>query len=339
MRIVIFLLSLAFLAPLISSAQCTVASSNGYSVNISICPTDVIVSTTDCPWGYNYNIRFTYSISFSGTNIPSQLYTLQTEIDCNGQNNGYYNLPLSGGSGSAVTVTNPAISYTGSAYSYGSNPSCTQANLQNLHCTSLNVIIQGPGISSQTVNCNCAALVLPVSFLAMSVQSAEEDTYLRWEIESEENNDFYTLEKSLNGQNWTLLSQVKSLGDTQANRVYETEIPSDSPVDWYVKLSQTDKNGRRNELAIATVPASKDAVTFYPNPAGENGINVHLENIKKSLEYTVRVLSVQGQEVFRQSVSFADGDEWVELPERQGFYFVEVSSAEEVLSLRKVQKL
>jgi hypothetical protein len=154
-----------------ANAQCIINSNAGYSVS----PKSIVVSTTDCPWGYNYNVRFDYEIAIIG-NPPgnSGLNTLQTKIYCNNSAvNGYYALPLNGGSGSAVTTTNPFVNNNGEAYQYTTNPSCDEATVSNLNCLNIGVIIQGAGIPNQEINCNCSLMVLPV--------------------QSEKRNDYFTI--------------------------------------------------------------------------------------------------------------------------------------------------
>lgn len=328
------ILTFSLFFQLIAFGQCVVNSTNGYSVKTSICPSQVIVSTTNCPWGYNYNIRFDYDIAFEGVNQPSNLFTLQTEINCNGQINGFYALPLSGGTGTATTVTNPAINHTGSAYSYGSNPSCTQANLNNLQCNSLNLIIQGPGIPYQVVNCNCLAIALPVAFVAMDYQLEGNKVALDWTVESETNNDYYTLLKSVDGKDWEVIQQVKSKENLSSTYTYETTIDNDGIGNYYVKLVQTDKDGRYNELGMVYVENELPALVVAPNPMTENTIHLYLQKVNK--EAVVRFVHLSGSEIKKSVVYFDNGIATCESPEENGCYFLEVIQNEQIISRQKV---
>lgn len=55
-----------------ATAQCTVNSTTGYSVHIHVQALAIEPSSTNCPWGYQYNTRLIYDIAFSGENIPSR---------------------------------------------------------------------------------------------------------------------------------------------------------------------------------------------------------------------------------------------------------------------------
>lgn len=334
-KVVLLFLTISTLS-LSAFSQCVVNSSNGYTVNASICPTHVIVSTIDCPWSYNYNLRFDYNIAFGGINQPANLFTLQTEIKCNGQNNGFYALPLSGGMGTATTTTNPSINHTGFAYSYGSNPSCTNANLSNLKCNSLNLIIQGPGIPYQVVNCNCASLVLPVGFLSMDYTRTSENVAIEWAVESEQNNDYFTLLKSQDGKDWEVIKDLKSLGNTATHRTYQTTIEDQTAGNYYVKLAQTDLDGRYNELGMVYIENDLPNLVVAPNPMTSDMVQLFLQKVKN--EATVRFVSLTGTIIQETPVVFENGVTTCSVPNENGYYFIEVIQNQQLLARQKVVK-
>ena len=94
---------IVYAAAVPSHAQCTVASNSGYSVHLNVYPEAIVPATMSCPYGYNYQVRMRYDITFSGSNIPSELYTLQGRVHC-GSTNLFFDLgsglstpPLSSG--------------------------------------------------------------------------------------------------------------------------------------------------------------------------------------------------------------------------------------------------
>jgi len=102
------LMILSFLCCCISAiTQCdfTVSSTNGYTVDITFCPTSVI-APAECEFGYFYNLEYTYDIVFSGDNIPSNLWTLQAVTTCDDGSSSFFSLPNDGGSGSGATISN-----------------------------------------------------------------------------------------------------------------------------------------------------------------------------------------------------------------------------------------
>lgn len=125
-------------------AQCSidVEANNGYTVHINVTPVS-ISAPSSCQWGYNYNVVFNYDISFSGTNIPNSLFTLQATLGC-GSNSHFVNFPNGGGSGTVTSTSNQ----------WRSASDCASASPESLGCNTLNIEIQGPGLPNQTVSCS-----------------------------------------------------------------------------------------------------------------------------------------------------------------------------------------
>lgn len=123
----------------------TVTSSNGYDVEIEVTPKQVITANNSCANGYNYNIEYEYNVQFSGSNIPSSVYTLNAYLTCDGNDSLYFGLPTSGGSGIATTTANP----------YRNVPDCATATVNSIGCNALSIVISGPGITEQTINMIC----------------------------------------------------------------------------------------------------------------------------------------------------------------------------------------
>jgi len=88
---------------------------------------------------------------------------------------------------------------------------------------------------------NCS--VLPVEFLSFTGHREEDYHVLEWQTASELNNDYFTLERSVNGEPFTAIGRVNGAGTS-------TQINSYSFYDYnpmegwnYYRLRQTDFNG------------------------------------------------------------------------------------------------
>lgn len=327
-----------------TNAQCIINSQAGYSVSVSICPKSIVVSTTDCPWGYNYNIRFDYAIAIIG-NPPgnSGLHTLQTKIYCNNSAvNGYYALPLNGGTGSAMTTTNPFIDNDGEAYQYTTNPSCNQATVANLNCVNIGVVIQGPGIPNQEIICNCSMLVLPVEFLSFNAEKMSNGNLLTWDVESETRNDYFTIETSKDAVNWTELTKVKGAINSTEAKTYTYVDDKNTQESVYYKLSQTDLDGTRNELALEYISVNKSDFELYPNPSSDSKVHITFSEDSESTS-TLILRNEVGQLVFQQDLEpvsksgktfYYSSD--LDLEQPAGIYLVEVHSGDQLVNRSKL---
>ncbi|MBI1305598.1 MAG: T9SS type A sorting domain-containing protein [Bacteroidetes bacterium] len=122
-----------------NSCTFSVTSTNGYTVWIEIEPTK-INTPNNCQNGYNYTVDLKYHVSFTGSNIPNSLYTLQGNLVCDGDDDNFLDLPNSGGTGTTTT-----------ANSWRSQHDCHSIKIDEL-CESIEIEIEGPGISSQTIS-------------------------------------------------------------------------------------------------------------------------------------------------------------------------------------------
>lgn len=328
-----------------TSAQCTVISSDGYTVNVSIVPKTIVVSSTDCPWGYNYNVRFDYNISITGPNAAAQ-YTLQALIYCvNGQMNGAYSLPLGGGSGTAVTTTNPYIPHNGSAYGYNSPyVRCTDATVSTMQCNTVDLIIQGPGIPYQVIHCNpvIPPTNLPVEFLFLDGERTDNGNLLTWAVETESRNDYFTIETSTDAQNWRELARVKGAGTSQEAKTYTYLDTKHSQGSVYYKLSQTDFDGTRNELALKYIASENAEFHLYPNPTADGKVRLTFTDNSESASFVVlrnelgQIVQQQDLEAVSKSGKTAYYDSQLDFGQSAGIYLVEVHSGSKLVERSKL---
>jgi len=326
-----------------SDAQCTVVSATGYTVSVSITPKTIVVSSATCQNGYNYNVNFDYNISITGPNASS-LNTLQAKIYCvNSQMNGAYSLPLNGGSGNATTTTNPYIPNNGTAGQYSAPyTSCSNATIATLNCSSINLVIQGPGIPYQEINCNNAISVLPVEFLFFEAEKMNDGNLLTWAVESESRNDYFTLETSTDGENWKELTKVKGAVNSTEAKTYTFIDSKNTRESIYYKLSQTDLDGTRNELALKYIPFNESDFVMYPNPTSDSKVHITFSNNSETAS-TLILRNEVGQVVFQQDLvavsnsgktSYYNSD--LDLGQPAGIYLVEVQSGNQLVNRSKL---
>ena len=252
-------------SPLFSqcSSSFQVTSSNGYTVHVDIQILGVVPSQNPCAWGYNYNLQFEYDITFTGTNIPSSLWTLQGNMPCGSSTNNFFDLPNNGGKGVATSIGNI----------WRSTPDCGTATPLSLACNTVRLTIQGPGINENALinidrNCEEAAAPLPVELVSFSATSNGRLIHLDWVTASEFNNDYFEVLKSTDGQQWETLARVAGAGTTTLSNSYSYQDNSiqDAQIVYY-RLRQVDFDGTSALSDIQAVEVSPAHFTIAPNPA------------------------------------------------------------------------
>jgi hypothetical protein len=132
---------------------------------------------------------------------------------------------------------------------------------------------------------------LPVELLDFNVYCENNTTQVNWETGSERNNDYFTLEQSEDGKNWTFLDQVSGEGSTVNKTEYE-EIYTRLGNSKYIRLSQTDFDGKTAVLGIQSIDCRNQEIQIFPNPTTGN---ITIENAP--LNALITISNMQGQVV------------------------------------------
>lgn len=274
-----------------SFSQTSVVSSNGYVVNIVVQPVQIIPTSNSCTYGYNYNVKLNYSITFTGTNIPSSLHTLQGTLGC-GSNTHFFNLPNTGGTGNVTSQSNV----------WRPLSDCGTATVSSLNCNTVNIQIQGPGISNRTITFVVTPIPLPVKMVDFAAESLKDKVKLSWATASEQNNDFFTVERSENGSTWTEIKKVKGAGNSSSllNYIAYDQNPVNGTA--YYRIKQTDLDGKATYSETRSAKyTGASTISIFPVPNTGNTINI--KGISDTEGTLLTVLDGAGVAVFKTTLT------------------------------------
>ncbi len=96
-------------------------------------------------------------------------------------------------------------------------------------------------------------LPLPVELLGFKASLAGKGVKLQWETLTETNNDYFSIERSIDGTSFELLQNVKGAGNTTTSRVYAAMDTNPNDGRNFYRLSQTDYDGTVRILKMVTV--------------------------------------------------------------------------------------
>jgi hypothetical protein len=290
-------------------SQISIQSTKGYAVNINIQPEEIVYKGKKCTYGYNYNIKFSYTVTFTGNNAPKSLYTLQGTIS-NKAVSHFFQLKKKPGSGTETTQSNV----------WRGISDCETATVTSMDLSMVNVEIEGEGISARTVSYPLV-VALPVRLVSFSAELNQPSVKLKWTTATETNNDFFNVERSTDENRWTVIKKVKGAGNS--NSLVNYEAYDDAPVNGtaYYRIAQTDLDGTTTYSGIKIVKnvMNGKGISIYPVPATGNTINFAGISDYKNNSLTLR--NAGGSILFSTTLSKAS----VELPSlATGVYFVRV---------------
>lgn len=128
---------------------------------------------------------------------------------------------------------------------------------------------------SDAVNVTCAMVLLPVEWLDFQAALVNDDRHTRctWQTATELNNDYFTVERSLDGLVWEGLGQVQGAGTTHDPQGYEWLDRHPYEGVSYYRIAQTDYNGAVDYSVIRSVERKKETqFAVYPNPGNQHFI-------------------------------------------------------------------
>lgn len=115
---------------------------------------------------------------------------------------------------------------------------------------------------------NSALPVELINFEALNTNNTKVE--LKWETASEINNDFFTVEKSIDVENWEEVTTLKGAGNSSNPIVYSTIDNYPYSGISYYRLKQTDFDGNYTYSKIEKVEiiiGEKKSLKVFPNPS------------------------------------------------------------------------
>ena len=164
---------------------------------------------------------------------------------------------------------------------------------QSTRCSSMDAVVavvqRDPQPDSIDYQCLCDDVyasysvnpTLPVEWLEFTAQLSEAGVALHWRTSNEAGTDFYSVERSLDGEDFELINTLPK-NESLAYSYQDMELPQNRQRVVYYRIRQTDLNGHYTFSEIRTVmlreSVSAIGIQVSPNPASEE-ITVHWKNL------------------------------------------------------------
>ncbi|WP_027418733.1 T9SS type A sorting domain-containing protein [Crocinitomix catalasitica] len=175
---------------------------------------------------------------------------------------------------------------------------------------------------------------LPVELLSFDAEKQNDFVQLNWLTASEINNDYFDVERSNDGINYTKIAKVDGAGNSVKRLSYQVEDFNPNPGMNYYRLKQVDFDGAFEYSQVESVEFNDfSAIKMYPNPAGQN----ELLTLESSLPIQRIIMQDESSRVVND-VTFNGDETRVELNLNnlaKGIHFVQIYTSNGV-SVKKV---
>jgi len=175
----------------------------------------------------------------------------------------------------------------------------------------LRVIFEGPSPPNPIFDVCIykATTTLPIELLSFSAfPYSSKEVQVNWITSTETNNDYFSVERSTDGINFSPIGTVKGAGNSSTQKKYSW-IDADPVVGKsYYRLKQTDFDGKFeifNPVAVDFDP--KNVEWFFVNPtiiSSSDKINLELTNLPSGNNIAVHLYDMQGNSVYSNLISF-----------------------------------
>ena len=141
---------------------------------------------------------------------------------------------------------------------------------------------------------------LPVGLVDFYGNRNNEDVQLSWQTLSEFRNDHFTIYRSVNGSDWTAVTQVggQAKSEELTNYTFTDHYPSYDEV--YYRLSQTDMDGKETilkDLVVGSMNTGSPELVVVPNPV-TNGFCEMKYTSKSKSDAMLTIYDCMGNELF-----------------------------------------
>jgi hypothetical protein len=176
---------------------------------------------------------------------------------------------------------------------------------------------------------------MPIILLSFNGKPVNDRVELTWVTAAEINNDFFSIERSVNGSDFEEIAVVEGAGTTSQSKRYS--LNDNEPLNGvsYYRLKQTDYNGEfeySKPISVYLDSPRMTDVKVYPNPS--NGRFQVVTDAEMDLEY--RIVDMQGRTI-TTGVARPQTVNTIEMPHApQGIYSLVLISDEVQTKMIKI---
>jgi len=179
-----------------------------------------------------------------------------------------------------------------------------------------------------------SSVQLPISLLYFKAKLENNRVKLSWSTVSEVNNDYFTIERSLNGYDYEAIGIVNGVGFSSIETKYE--LIDDNPIlgVLYYRLKQTDFDGVSSYYEIKSVDVEDikiQDIIVYPNPCSSL-FNLNLNQFAS--EVNIDIFNSNGDKVLNRNY-FNSNNIYISVENfKSGIYFAKINVDNKIFTQR-----
>ncbi len=184
------------------------------------------------------------------------------------------------------------------------------------------------------------AVVLSTELTSLAARPLSNSVQIDWQTASEKNNDYFDIERSLDGKNFQKVGTQKAQGDNKStmNYTFIDEKAVTGTQYYRLKMVDLDKTARYSNTVAATLTGAnaKHPLSISPNPATEN---VHFQiALDASSTATLDVRDLLGRSIYHTQLSGSESIDWQRGNTIDGIYFITLTTDNQEFTKKLILK-
>jgi len=154
---------------------------------------------------------------------------------------------------------------------------------------------------------------LPIKLSEFKIANENNSAVLKWITLSEENVDYFSVQKSKTGSDFTEIAKVPAAGHSSSVRSYNYTDHNLSSADkfYYYMIATIDKNGNKQFsptlLFRNNINTAKLILSMSPNPVSQSGHLMLKFNADKAGKMEVNVANLEGKSIIKTTMQANEG--------------------------------
>jgi len=195
-----------------------------------------------------------------------------------------------------------------------------------------------PGLATVTPTCPAICNTkLPITLISFEAIKKENAVELKWQTAAEFNNNYFAVERSSNGFDFSEIERVEGAGSYVGLLSYHTVDAAPLAGQSYYRLKQVDFDGKFTYSKVVSLftTAQTSAFQVYPNPVTKSeNLNINF-NQQSSGVVSYAVYDVLGRNILTENAYFSQGQNTLSISTENmhnAHYFIRMITADGALN-------
>jgi hypothetical protein len=149
--------------------------------------------------------------------------------------------------------------------------------------------------------------LLPVKLSAFTAQVVEKNVQLKWTTETEKNNAYFDVQRSVDARNFTTIGKVNAKGNTTSRTAYTFTDNHATSGKVYYRLQQVDKDGKVTTSYVLMVNTKDRQAAIKVMPATNQAAVELLLTANENMTASISITDMFGRLLAQKNLSLAEG--------------------------------